>query len=221
MFRKWSLKKKLLVLIPMVIAVLGAAVRLFFEHTMWIPADMRIAKLIQYDIFSDGRGHMQLVKGAELYSVENVKYVSRDDRKYHTVYRLTIANTDGTTYQAEIEYPGTPKRQYYRYPRLRDSMELVILTYPENVEAGKLHDAYWLFLLQEIDGETYAYPLLFDPEIAPYSLLGERVEFAYQEESLIYDPWYDADVLKKCVNPEFAYKLKYSDLKKNYPKILR
>lgn len=221
MFRKWSLKKKLLVLIPLVIAVLGAAVWLFFEYTMWIPRDMRIAKLIQHDIFSDGRGHMQLVKGAELYSVENVDYVSHDDRKCHTVYRLTLANTDGTAYQAEIEYPGTPKRQYYRYPRLRDSMKLVILTYPENVEAGKLHDAYWLFLLQEIDGETYAYPLLFDPEIAPYSLLGERVEFSYQEESLIYDPWYDADVLKKCVNPEFAYKLKYSDLKKNYPKILR
>jgi len=150
-----------------------------------------------------------------------VEYVSHDDGERQTVYCFTMTSDDGTTYTAEADYPGTPKRQYYRYPRLRDSMELVILTDPEKAARGKLYDAYWLFVLQEIDGETYAYPLLFDPEITPYALLGDQAEFAYQEESLIYDPWYDADVLKKCVNPEFAYKVKYSDLEKNYPKILR
>lgn len=219
MFHNMSMKKKLLILMPLILVALGLAVWQYFENTMWIPSDMRVSKVIQADIFSGS--HMQLGKGCQLLSVQDVEYVSHDDGKRHTVYRFTMTNTDGTTYKAEAYYPGTPKRQYYRYPRLRDTMELVILTDPEKAAEGKLYDAYWLFVLQEIDGENYAYPLLFDPEITPYALLGDRVEFAYQEESLIYDPWYDSDVLKKCVNPEFAYKVRYSDLQKNYPKILR
>ena len=216
MFRN---KKKWLIFLPLMLVVLGVVVWLYFENTLWIPFDMRVTKVIQADIFSGS--HLQLGKGCQLLSVQDVAYVSHDDGKRRTVYRFTLTDTDGTTYEAEAYYPGTPKRQYYRYPRLRDSMKLVILTQPENAAEGKLYDAYWLFVLQVIDGETYAYPLLFDPEITPYTLLGDRVEFAYQEESVIYDPWYDADVLKKCVNPEFAYKVRYSDLQKNYPKILR
>ena len=219
MFRNLSMKKKLLIHMPLILALLGVSAWLFIDNTMWIPAEMRIAKLVQYDVFS-GK-HMQLGKGCRLYTVDNVEYVSHDDGERQTTYRFTITADDGTAYTAEADYPGTPKRQYYRYPRLRDSMELVILTDPEKAARGNLYDAYWLFVLQEIDGEIYAYPLLFDPEITPYKLLGDRVEFAYQEESLIYDPWYDADVLKKCVNPEYAYKVKYSELQKNYPKILR
>ena len=219
MFRNLSKIKKLLILLPLILALLGVSVWLFIDNILWIPAEMRIAKMVQYDVFS-GK-HMQLGKGCQLYTVDNVEYVSCDDGERQTVYRFTITSDDGTASTAEAYYPGTPKRQYYRYPRLRDSMELVILTDPENVVMGKLYESYWLFVLQEINGETYAYPLLFDPEITPYTLLGERVEFAYQEESLIYDPWHDADVLKKYVNPEYAYKVKYSDLEKNYPKILR
>jgi len=219
MFRNWSIKKKLLILIPLILALLGVSAWLFIDNTMWIPAEIRVAKLVQYDVFS-GK-HMQLGKGCRLYTVDNVEYVSHDDGKRRTTYHFTMTADDGTIYTAEAEYPGTPKRQYYRYPRLRDSMELVILANPGEAASSELRNEYWLFLLQEIDGKTYAYPLLFDPEITPYTLLGDRVEFAYQEESLIYDPWYDADVLKKCVNPEFAYKVKYSDLEKNYPKILR
>ena len=212
-------KKKLLILLSAIFALSGTFVWLFFANTMWIPSDMRAAQVVQHDVFS-GR-HMQLGKGNSLFTVEDVEYVSHDDVERRTVYRFTIADTDGTTYKAEAYYPGTPKLQYYRYPRLRDSMALVILTDPEDAARGKLRDEYWLFLLQEIDGETYAYPLLFDPELTPYSLLGERAEFRYQEESLIYDPWYDADVLKLCGNAEYAYKVRYSDLQKNYPKILR
>lgn len=218
MYRKWSMKKKVLILLPIILAALGGFVWLFFFHTMWIPSDMRIANLVQTDIFRGS--HMQLGNGSKLLSVDDVEYVSHDDRKRHTVYRFTMTDTDGTPYQAEAYYPGTPKRQYYRYPRLRDSMKLVILTDPEEAAKGNLRDAYWLFILQEIDGETYAYPLLMDDEMTPYTLLGERVDFKYQEESLIYDPWYDADVLKKCVNPEYAYKVRYNDLQKNYWKIL-
>ena len=219
MFRNLSMKKKLLILLPIIFAMLSVFTWLFFDNTMWIPADMRAAQVVQYDIFA-GK-HMQLGRGAELFTVNNAEYVSHDNAERHTVYRFTMTDAGGTTYEAVAYYPGTPKRQYCRYPRLRDSMELVVLTNPENAANGALRDAYWLFVLQKIDGETYAYPLVFDPEITPYTLLGERVEFAYQEESVIYDPWYDADVLKKCENPEFAYKVRYSDLEKNYPKILR
>ena len=219
MFRNLSMKKKLWILLPLIPAVLGVSVWLFIDNTMWIPADMRAKQVVRYDVFN-GK-HMQLGRGAKLFSVNDVEYVSCNDAERNTVYRFTITDDDGTTYQAEACYPGTPKRQYYRYPRLRDSMELLILTNPEDAAGGELRNEYWLFLLQEIGGETYAYPLLFDPEITSYTLLGERVEFAYVEESLIYDPWYDADVLKKCANTEFAYKVRYSDLQKNYRKILR
>jgi len=67
------------------------------------------------------------------------------------------------------------------------------------------------------------YPLLYDDALCPYSSFGERIPFAYREESRIYHPWYDADVLKKyekCGNCEYAYKVRYSDFISNYTKIL-
>ena len=94
---------------------------------------------------------MQLGKGCQLYTVDNVEYVSHDDGERQTVYCFTITADDGTAYTAEAEYPGTPKRQYYRYPRLRDTMELVILTDPEKyVPSGiyimRIHGTFVNFL---------------------------------------------------------------------------
>ena len=214
-------KKRILLSVLAGALLLTGFLCVFFIGQLWIVPGQRVGAVVEYDYFS-GR-HMQLGEGAEIYEIADVDFLRADSVRRRSEYRFVLKDENGVTAEVTAYYPGTPKRQYYGLPRLRASMDLLVIADPDDRAHGSLDEGYWLFVQQTIDGEDYVYPLLYDDALCPYSSFGERIPFSYREESRIYHPWYDADVLKKyekCGNCEYAYKVRYSDFISNYTKIL-
>jgi len=216
-------KKRVILCVISILAVLICAGSVFFSLHLWIPRSLQLQKLVQHDVFYGG--YMQLSAGAKLYDITDIVFYESDTLRQESRYCITVSGTESAGMTAYLTYPGTPSRQYYGYPRLRDSMRLMIIADPEDLSDGELGTGYILFRIQEIDGEEYAYPLYMSDSLRFCSVLGDRIPFRYTDESQIYDTWYDADVLAHCQkigwkNPEYVYKLKLSDLLENYTKIL-
>lgn len=163
---------------------------------------------------------------AGLYEITIDGYVSHDDHALCTVYRYTT-EVNGEKVQATLTYPGTPKRQFYGFPRLRKGKTYILITGDENVAKGKqVKLPYYLFYVQSIDGTDYAYPLVCDTSMVSLTTLGACENFRYVDESQVYDTWYDGDVcdylgISGRTNPEWSYKISVEALRNHYIFLLR
>ncbi|MBO7403840.1 MAG: hypothetical protein J6V24_02660 [Clostridia bacterium] len=204
--------KILLVILASLLAVLGG-VLLYFALDLQIPPSKKLVKLYFTDVFR-GR-HTVHGEGAEAFvlTVEGVREIDTVQRK--TLYAFTSECGGGSFW-----YPGTPKGQICGVPRLRRGERLVMI----GGEAGERQQSVWFFKIAEFDGVEYVYPLLYDEEIIPLSVLGESLSFRDDDERRIYDPWYDEDVYKYLAKigraaPAYKYKTTLENLLGNVRKL--
>ena len=222
---KLSKKLRILIIVTVSVLLIAGGVMSFFAFHFYIPLDRQIRKMIYIDYY-DGN-HYLCPDSSGLYEIEICGYEGCSEDQRSTDYSFRFEE-DNITYKAVIEYPGTPQKQYYSFPRLSKGEKFILITGVDLRKPGRRlakSEGYYLFLLQEIDGVEYAYPCIIDLSMVSLTLAGDQIPFKYVYESRIYDSWDDADVcdlLEKNgqKNPEYQYKLRADDLRSNYRNIL-
>lgn len=213
----------LILLVLGIVGLIGYMITLHFN--LYIDPSLHIKKMVFSDYYQGN--HFILGSSAKLYEISITEYQTKDDRSRSSRYGFTSI-IEGMSIEAYIDYPGTPQRQYYGFPRLSSGEKYILITSQElsSKKTISLVSGYYLFLIQNIDGVEYAYPCVYDTSMIPLSIISDSENFKYVSESQIYDSWYDADVcdyLKKYShsNPEFSYKLLADDLRQKYHLLLR
>lgn len=205
---------RLLVGAAVLLLASAALIGLYFLSDWQIPREIKLKNLYYVDIF---RGkHTVFGDDCDAILVTVKTAVKTDPSSKRTVYAYSSERGDGV-----FLYPGTPKGQIYGYPRLREGERLFLLG-----SADQTAHFSWLFRVRTVDGTDYAYPLLYDEEMIPLSVLGESLLFTDDAERSIYDPWYDEDVFKYLAKtgraaPAYRYKTTLENLLKNYQKLTR
>lgn len=207
----------------MLIIIIGYIV--FAHFNLHIPPSQQVKQLVYSDYYSGN--HFVLNSSSKLYEITIEDFLSSDKVSRSSIYSFSCV-IDGKHLKASLEYPGTPKRQYYGFPRLSHNEKYILITSQEISSAKNitLASAYYLFLIQVIDGIEYAYPCIYDASMIPLSIISSSKDFKYIRESRIYDSHNDADVcdyLKKHsqTNPEWSYKLLADDLRNHYHLLLK
>ena len=211
--KRGRIAKLLCVLLPLVL--IGVCAASYFLFDWQIPRDQKLVRLYAVDVF---RGkHTVLGEGtaAVVVTIEGLR--ETDDRNRRSLYAYSSKNGRGSFW-----YPGTPKGQIKGYPRLRRGERLVLVS----AEAGERQQDFWLFRIGEADGTEYVYPLYYDDEIIPLTVLGESLPFRDDDERRIYDLWYDEDVYKWLAKtghsaPVFRYKTTLGNLLENAGRLTR
>ena len=189
---------------------------LYFALDLQIPPSEKLVKLYFTDVFQGA--HTVRGEGTEalIVTVEGIRETDVSAKR-RTLYAFTSERGSGSFW-----YPGTPKGQVYGYPRLRAGERLVMI----GDGAEEDQRSVCLFKIAETDGVEYVYPLLYDGEIIPLTVLGESLEFEDDLERSIYDPWYDEDVFRYLAKigraaPAYKYKTTLENLLENVRKLTR
>lgn len=207
-----GMRRRLLVGAAILLLTSAALVGSYFFFDWQIPRDIRLTNLYYVDIFK-GK-HTVFGDDCDAILVTVKSAVKTDPSSKRTEYAYSSERGDGV-----FLYPGTPKGQIYGYPRLREGERLFLLC-----SADQTAHFSWLFRVRTVDGTDYAYPLLYDEEMIPLSVLGESLPFTGNAERSIYDPWYDEDVFKYLAKtgraaPAYKYKTTLENLLANYGKL--
>lgn len=220
-----NIKLRVLIVVIVTALLLVGGTIVFFSYHLYIPLNQQIKTMINIDYY-DGN-HYLCSNASKLYEIEICGYESHSEKSRSTDYIIEF-DENNITYKAIIEYPGTPQKQYYSFPRLTKGEKYILITDRDlRTPNSRLRksEGWYLFLLQEIDSIEYAYPCIIDLSMVSLSVISENIPFKYVYESQIYDSWDDADVCALFErtgqkNPEFQYKLRADDLRNNYQRIL-